>query len=65
MKLVLSEFLRELRNRIYMLCEAQTDLSYTSVSDMDVKKHYSDFMRASTEKASKIPVTNITSFVGV
>jgi len=47
-----------------MLCEAQTDLSHTSVSDMDVKKH-SDFMRASTEKASKIPVTNITSFVGV
>jgi len=42
-----------------------TDLSHTSVSDMDVKKHYSDFMRASTEKASKIPVTNTTSFVGL
>lgn len=33
--------------------------------DMDVKKHYSGFMRASTETASKIPVTNITSSVGV
>jgi len=65
MKLVLSEFLCELQNRNYMLCEEQTDLSHTSVSDMDVKKHYSDFMRASTKKASKIPVTNTTSFVGV
>jgi len=58
----LSEFLHELQNRNYLLCEAQTDLSRTSVSDMEVKKHYSDFMRESTEKASKIPVTNVNQF---